>query len=60
VIVELFSSTLPADVLYGENGLPRADSEPAQSSSAAATVSAPKVGGRDGRAAIPLKTLGMS
>lgn len=44
VIVELFSSTLPADVLYGENGLPRADSEPAQSSSAAATVSAPKVG----------------
>jgi len=28
VIVELFSSTLPADLLYDERSLPRADGEP--------------------------------
>jgi hypothetical protein len=28
LVVELFSSTLPADVLYHENSLPRADNEP--------------------------------
>jgi hypothetical protein len=27
LIIELFSSTLPADVLYDENSLPRVDSE---------------------------------
>jgi hypothetical protein len=32
VIVELFSSTLPADVLYEENSLPRADDELAPAS----------------------------
>jgi hypothetical protein len=31
VIVELFSSTLPADVLYDEGSLPRVDGEPARS-----------------------------
>jgi hypothetical protein len=32
VIVELFSSTLLADVLYEENSLPRVDDEPALAS----------------------------
>lgn len=46
MIVELFSSTLPADVLYGENSLPRVDGEPVRASKAAATIHAPQSGGR--------------
>jgi hypothetical protein len=36
LIVELFGSTLPSDVLYGESSLPRVDEEPAPASATAA------------------------
>ncbi len=43
VIVELFTSTLPADVLYAENSLPRADAE------VLVIASTPPSGGRHDR-----------
>lgn len=50
LIVELFSSTLPADMLYDENSLPRVDGDPVRSDTAASSVSIPKLGGRHQRA----------
>lgn len=50
IIVELFSSTLPADVLYDESTLPGVDGELARSCETASSVSLPKLGGRQRRA----------
>ncbi len=50
VIVELFSSTLPADVLYDENSLPRVDGELARSYQTSSSMSTPRFGERHQRA----------
>jgi hypothetical protein len=57
VTVELFSSTLPADVLYDESSLPRVDGEPVRSCK---TARAHAEAGEPARGlAIPRKHLGM-
>lgn len=53
MIVELFSSTLPADVLYDENSLPRADGELPHSGRIAATDNPPYSGAPHDRAQAP-------
>jgi hypothetical protein len=44
VIVELFSSTLAADVLYDEKSLPRVDGEPLRSRRTATAANNPPAG----------------
>jgi hypothetical protein len=58
LIVELFSSTLPADVLYDENSLPRADGESPRSGRIAATDNPPYSGARQARAQAPNEVSG--
>lgn len=50
VIVELFSSTLPADLLYDESSLPRVEGEASRSCNTASSVSISQSGGRHQRA----------
>jgi hypothetical protein len=59
VIVELFSSTLAADVLYDENSLPRVDGESLRSRRTATTASTPPAGKQHQRAQVAEKLRGV-
>jgi len=59
VIVELFSSSLPANELYSESALPRAGAEPTQSRETATALSARRSQAQTRALEVPRRQPGM-